>query len=114
MDKNNVYKKQEYAHLPIGAHFSIAKGYKTAFSDAVLIGASAVQLFSKNPMSARFRKVTEKESQEVNDFKAQNTIEYAVIHASYLLNFARPLEEDSFSIKSLILGIIGNSFSLIP
>jgi len=87
--------------FPVGAHFSISKGYKTAFSDAVSIGASAVQIFSKNPMSARFRKVTEEESREVKEFKAQNPIEFAVIHASYLLNFARPLEENSFPIKSL-------------
>lgn len=102
MGKNKVYKKQEYTRLPIGAHFSIAKGYKNTFSDAVSVGASVVQLFSKNPMSARFRKVTEEESQEVNDFKARNSIKYAVIHASYLLNFARPFEEDSFPIKSLV------------
>jgi len=89
------------SQFPVGAHFSIASGYKSAFSDAVLIGASAIQIFSKNPMSARFREVTEEESQEVKEFKAKNDIEYAVIHASYLLNFGRPLEENSFPIMSL-------------
>ena len=88
--------------FPVGAHFSIAKGYKSAFSDAVSVGASAAQIFSKNPMAARFRKVTKEESKEVKDFNAKNHIDYTVIHASYLLNFARPLEEDSFPIKSLI------------
>ncbi len=88
--------------FPIGAHFSIAKGYKTAFSDAASFGASAVQIFSKNPMAARFRKVTEKESKEVKAFKIANNIEFAVIHASYLLNLARPLKENSFPIKSLV------------
>lgn len=87
--------------FPVGAHFSISKGYKTAFTDAVSLGASVVQIFSKNPMAARFRKVTEEESQEVKEFKAKNLIKCAVIHASYLLNFARPLEEDSFPINSL-------------
>ncbi|MCR4284398.1 MAG: deoxyribonuclease IV [Parcubacteria group bacterium] len=98
---NKVYKEQKDIQFPVGAHFSIAKGYKTAFSDAVSVGASAIQIFSKNPMAAKFRKVTEKESEEVKEFKSKNNIKYAVIHASYLLNFARPLEENSFPMKSL-------------
>lgn len=96
--KINAKKNKE---IPIGAHFSIANGYKNAFSDAVSVGVSVIQIFSKNPMTARFRKVTKEESQEVEKFKTENSIKYAVIHASYLLNFARQLEENSFAIKSL-------------
>ncbi len=89
-------------YFPIGAHISIGKGYAKAFEEAVSIGAFAVQIFAKSPMMARLRLITEQEADDVKNYPQRNLIKYAVIHASYMLNFARPFAPDSFQFKSLV------------
>lgn len=87
--------------IPIGAHFSIAGGFKQAFEEAVSIGASAMQVFSKAPVFFKLREVTSEETKEVKNLKNRKRIKYAVIHSSYLLNFAHPPNENHFARKSL-------------
>ena len=50
---------------PLGAHFSVSKGFKAAFEEAASLGASALQIFTKAPMAARMREGTEEEAAEV-------------------------------------------------
>lgn len=87
---------------PIGAHFSVSKGYLESFKVALSIGAEAMQIFAKSPMQAKLRAVTEEESKAVRDFARRAEIKALVIHASYLLNFAKPRSHDAYEIKSLV------------
>ena len=87
---------------PIGAHFSVSSGYLGAFQEAVSIGAEAMQIFAKSPMQAKLRAVTNEESLEVKNFADRSKIKSLVIHASYLLNFAKPISPDAYQIKSLV------------
>ena len=59
---------------PIGAHFSVSKGYIGAFKEAVSIGAEAMQIFAKSPMQAKLRRITETEVQEVKNFPDRRKI----------------------------------------
>ena len=87
---------------PIGAHFSVSKGYLESFKVALSIGAEAMQIFAKSPMQAKLRAVTEEESLAVRNFERRKEIKAVVIHASYLLNFAKPRSHDAYEIKSLV------------
>ena len=87
---------------PVGAHFSVAKGFLGAFEDAVSIGAEAMQIFAKSPMQARLKTVTKDEATAVRSFADRGKIKSLVIHGSYLLNFAKPVSPDAYQIKSLV------------
>ncbi len=86
---------------PIGAHFSVSKGYLESFKVALSIGADAMQIFAKSPMQAKLRAVTKEESTSVKEFADRNKIKSFVVHASYLLNFAKPVSSDGYELKSL-------------
>ncbi|MDO8493238.1 MAG: deoxyribonuclease IV [bacterium] len=87
---------------PIGAHFSVSKGYLESFKVALSIGAEAMQIFAKSPMQAKLRAVTYDEAKAVRDFPERAKIKSLVIHASYLMNFAKKIPEGSYEIKSLV------------
>ncbi len=93
---------------PVGAHFSVSKGYLESFKEAVSIDADAMQIFAKSPMQARLRSVTPDESRSVKDFEDRKKIRSFVIHASYLLNFSKPVSSDSYEIKSLVEDIFNS------
>ncbi len=86
---------------PIGAHYSIANGYARAFEAAAQDGATALQIFIKSPRGGQLREVTESEAAEVKKLNIRKQTEYGVIHASYLLNFAKKMPADSYPMKSL-------------
>ena len=86
---------------PLGAHFSVSKGFKAAFEEASSTGASALQIFTKAPMAARMREVTEEEAAEVAASPIRSEIRSAVVHASYLLNFAKPQSADAYEQRSV-------------
>src|SRR3989344_3386543 len=87
---------------PIGAHVSIAGGYLEAFKRAQAIGADAMQIFTKSPRGGTLRKVTKEEATEIKNWEGRSGIKKVVIHASYLLNFAKPLKLTDFESRSLI------------
>ena len=87
---------------PVGAHISVAKGFLGAFEEAVSIGAEAMQIFAKSPMQSRLKTITKEESEAVKNFPDRKKIKSLVIHASYLLNFAKPISPDGYEIKSLV------------
>ncbi|MBI3633459.1 MAG: deoxyribonuclease IV [Candidatus Vogelbacteria bacterium] len=86
----------------VGAHFSVGRGFVAAFEEAVSIGAEAMQIFAKSPMQARLKSVTKEEANDVRNFSDRNKIKALVVHASYLLNFAKPISADAYQIKSLV------------
>jgi len=85
----------------IGAHFSIAKGFLGALKDAVNTGANTAQIFSKNPMAAKYRLVHEDEAKEISEWNDREKIKKIFIHASYLINASRPMDEKDFAFRSL-------------
>ena len=87
---------------PIGAHVSIAGGYLEAFKRAEAIGGDAMQIFTKSPRGGALRKVTKEEAAEIKNWKGRRNIKKIVIHASYLLNFAKPLKLTDFESRSLL------------
>lgn len=86
---------------PLGAHISVAKGFRAAFEEAVSLGASAMQIFVKSPMSGRLKEITDEEAADVAASPIRGEIKSVVVHASYLLNFAKPMSKDAYQLKSL-------------
>ena len=78
------------ASLMLGAHMSIAGGVSKALDRGSSIGSNAVQIFTKNNRQWAGPTV---DVEDVARFKAEmpvQGIEYAVSHASYLINLATP------------------------
>lgn len=92
----------------LGAHMSVSKGYAAAFEEALAIGGSALQIFAKSPMQSRLRAVTDEEAAAIAAVPGRKEILSAIIHASYLLNFAKPMEADNYQIKSLAEDIVNS------
>lgn len=75
---------------PVGAHVSVAGGSPTCGPRATLIGADAIQIFTKNTNQWRERTV---EKEEVKAFRAAIkacNARFVTSHDSYLINLASP------------------------
>ncbi|MFA5987869.1 MAG: TIM barrel protein, partial [Candidatus Paceibacterota bacterium] len=86
----------------IGAHLSTSGGLAKTFSVAKEIEANAIQIFSKNPMAAKLKTFSDDEINDAKNSPDRTFVKYLVIHASYLLNFAKKLDKNAFQIKSLV------------
>jgi deoxyribonuclease-4 len=91
---------------PIGAHMSVSKGYDGAVKEALSIGATAMQIFAKSPMQSKLRAITDEEAAAVAKVPNRKDLQAIVIHASYLLNFAKKMEDDSYQINSLVEDVL--------
>jgi deoxyribonuclease-4 len=79
--------------LLLGAHMSVAGGVSRALDRAAAVGSNAVQVFTKNNRQWAGPPVdSEDVTRWVEQMPAQG-IEYAVSHASYLINLASPKAE---------------------
>ncbi len=88
--------------LQIGAHSSIAKGFLQAVSTVESWGGNAVQIFLKSPRSYRHSKqLSEQEAMEVKQRLQERGI-FLIGHCSYLLNFAKPLQDFRYVADSLV------------
>ena len=76
--------------LLLGAHMSIAGGVSRALDRAASIGSNAVQLFTKNNRQWSGPPVDEADVARWHAEMPALGIEYAVSHASYLINLASP------------------------
>ena len=74
---------------PVGAHFSVAKGFLGAFEDAISIGAEAMQIFAKSPMQARLKTVTKDEATAVRSFADRGKIKY---DGMFERGYTRPID----------------------
>jgi endonuclease IV len=77
-----------------GSHISTYKGIPYSINEMKNMGGNFLQIFITNPRGCGMKKKTEKELKEINDLLEKNNMRI-VIHSPYVLNFARPFEENS-------------------
>lgn len=70
----------------IGCHLSCAKGYLPMAKEAVSIGATTCQFFTRNPRGGNARALNEADIREFLDFKKAHGMGTMVAHAPYTLN----------------------------
>lgn len=79
--------------LLLGAHMSIAGGVSQALDRASSVGSNAVQVFTKNNRQWAGPPIDKDDvARWMGEMPAQR-IQYAVSHASYLINLATPKDE---------------------
>ena len=78
---------------PIGPHLQLGGGLLKAADRAVLIGASAVQVFADNPTAWRRKQVPPAQIGAFRQRLAEAGIGSLAVHASYLVNLASPNPE---------------------
>jgi deoxyribonuclease-4 len=74
----------------LGAHVSIQGGPATAPARGTLIGATAIQIFTKTPNQWREPEVTPETAAAFQAAIAESAIQTVVSHDSYLINLASP------------------------
>lgn len=73
-------------NFKIGAHISVAKGYVPMVKDAISIGATTFQFFSRNPRGTKAKNI---DLNEINEFRKklkENNFGQILVHAPYTLN----------------------------
>lgn len=78
------------AAAPLGAHVSTAGGVTRAPERATTIGATAMQLFTKQPNQWAEREVAPAEAREFRAALAASGVRFTNAHDSYLINLASP------------------------
>lgn len=73
-----------------GAHMSVAGGLEQAFVRARAVGATAVQIFTKNANRWSAPPITAAESQAFRDAWLASGIGPVMVHNAYLINLAAP------------------------
>lgn len=76
--------------LKLGAHMSIAGGVSNALESAAAVKSNAVQVFTKNNRQWSGPPVDDADVGRWFELMPELGIEYAVSHASYLINLASP------------------------
>lgn len=74
----------------LGAHVSTSGGVASAFPRAAAIGATAIQVFTKQASQWREPAIEEEERVRFRSARAQSAIAYISAHDSYLINLASP------------------------
>jgi deoxyribonuclease-4 len=72
--------------LHIGCHLSSAKGYKHMGEEALKIGASTFQFFTRNPRGSKAKKMDVQDAQALMDLARQHNFAPIIAHAPYTLN----------------------------
>ncbi len=76
--------------LLLGTHVSIAGGMEQAFSRANTIGATAIQIFTRNASRWQAPPLTEGTVVAFCAARQASAVHYVAAHSSYLLNLASP------------------------
>lgn len=76
--------------LLLGAHVSTSGGVASAFPRAAAIGATAIQVFTKQASQWREPAIDEEERVRFRSAHIQSGIRYISAHDSYLINLASP------------------------
>jgi deoxyribonuclease-4 len=82
--------KTETAHGLLGAHISTAGGVANAPPRADAIGATAMQIFTKQPNRWAEHEVTEADAAAFRTALAASGVRFTNAHDSYLINLASP------------------------
>jgi len=75
---------------PLGAHVSISGGVENAFARGAEIGATAIQIFTKNASQWRAKPISAESAAAFRANREQSTIGPVIAHDSYLINLAAP------------------------
>lgn len=70
----------------IGCHLSTAKGYKHMGNEALQIGASTFQFFTRNPRGSKARKIDKKDVAALINLTKEHKFAPLLAHAPYTLN----------------------------
>ncbi len=79
--------------LLLGAHVSIAGGIEQAFARGEAIGATAIQIFTRNASRWQAKPLTAEAISTFHAARAESSIGYVASHDSYLINLASPDSE---------------------
>jgi deoxyribonuclease-4 len=72
----------------VGLHMGIAGGLHNALLKARLLGADAVQIFSRNPRGWKARPLDTEEVEHFKRVRAETCVAPVAIHANYLINLS--------------------------
>lgn len=86
----------------IGAHVSIAKGFKKAAQISVDIGANTFQFFSRNPRGGNAKEFNEKDMAAFHDIREKNNFGKLLAHAPYTMNLAAA-NEDTYEFAKMVI-----------
>ncbi|MBR1843145.1 MAG: deoxyribonuclease IV [Oscillospiraceae bacterium] len=88
--------------LNIGCHLSSSKGYMNMAREALSIGASTFQFFTRNPRGGAAKPVDEADCAEFSNFSKERGIGVILAHAPYTINpcAARP-EVMEFALQTM-------------
>lgn len=86
----------------IGAHVSIAKGFKKAAQISVDIGANTFQFFSRNPRGGNAKEFNEKDMAAFQDIREKNKFGKLLAHAPYTMNLAAA-NEDTYEFAKMVI-----------
>lgn len=75
---------------PLGAHTSIAGGVRNAILEAVRLGGTTVQLFTKNANQWAAKPIDPVEAAEFRKLLRKTRLKFPTAHDSYLINLASP------------------------
>ncbi|RIK42847.1 MAG: deoxyribonuclease IV [Chloroflexi bacterium] len=93
MQNSHLSNPTAHAPLLLGAHMSIAGGVSRALDRAASIGSNAVQVFTKNNRQWAGPPIDPEDVARWCELMPVYGIDYAVSHASYLINLASPKPE---------------------
>jgi deoxyribonuclease-4 len=79
--------------MHLGAHMSIAGGIEKAVARGAEIGATALQIFTRNQVQWQAKPLTDAECAAFREARSASAIGPVVGHASYLINIASPDDE---------------------
>jgi len=76
--------------MMFGAHMSIAGGFEKALVRGKSIDCQVIQIFTKNNLQWKAKKITKKECDGFHSLSKKLKIKQVVAHDSYLINLASP------------------------
>lgn len=104
--------------LQIGCHLSSSKGFLHMGKEAVSIGASTFQFFTRNPRGSKAKEIDPRDVQAYLEYAKEQGIRQIVAHAPYTLNacsadekvreFARMTFEDDLKRMEYVPGNVYN------
>ncbi|SHJ32399.1 deoxyribonuclease IV [Lutispora thermophila] len=104
--------------LNIGCHLSVSKGYAHMGNEALSIGASTFQFFTRNPRGGKARKLDEEDISDLQKMKEEYNFAPLIAHAPYTLNpasadpkvrnFAYMIIEEDLAILEYLPGTLYN------
>lgn len=86
----------------IGAHVSIAKGFKKAAQISVDIGANTFQFFSRNPRGGNAKEFNEKDMAAFQKIREENNFGKLLAHVPYTMNLAAA-NEDTYEFAKMVI-----------